>query len=241
MTWRASGRGRVAAGAVLHEQHGRPRSAGGRPARRRRTRRRCRSGRRARPAGSRQPRARRAVGLGGVLELGGAGLARHAHAGDRGRAAGADLHDGLHEAARRVRAVERAQDALAGRAARPARSVSDVRMPPSAIVAATHAICSAVACTLPWPIADEPTASSSPISLGMRESCSSRRRGCRRSWLKPNASAVCTSRSGPRRAPSGAKTELQECAKDSRSEPPQDSPLAFSSSTPSSVAAVCTG
>ena len=36
-----------------------------------------------------------------------------------------------------------------------------------------------------------------------------------RSWLKPNASAYWTSRSGPRRAPSGAKTELQECANDS--------------------------
>ena len=31
------------------------------------------------------------------------------------------------------------------------------------------AICSAVACTRPWPIADEPTARSSPISLGRRD------------------------------------------------------------------------
>ncbi len=42
-------------------------------------------------------------------------------------------------------------------------------------------------------------------------------------------------------APSGAKTELQECAKEIRSEPPQDSPLAFWISTPSIVAAFWTG
>jgi hypothetical protein len=34
---------------------------------------------------------------------------------------------------------------------------------------------------------------------------------------------------------------LHECANALRSEPPQDSPLAFSSSTPSSVVEVCTG
>ena len=59
--------------------------------------------------------------------------------------------------------------------------------------------------------------------------------------MKPNASAVATSLRAPSLAPSGANTELQECANESISEPPHDSPLAFSSSTPSSVAAVCTG
>ena len=46
---------------------------------------------------------------------------------------------------------------------------------------------------------------------------------------------MLTSRFAPSLAPSGAKTELQESAKDCRSEPPQDSPWAFWSSTPSIV------
>ena len=45
----------------------------------------------------------------------------------------------------------------------------------------------------------------------------------------------------PSSTPSGANTELQEWAKLLRKLPPQDSPLAFSSSTPSIVAAVAIG
>ena len=45
----------------------------------------------------------------------------------------------------------------------------------------------------------------------------------------------------PTFTPSGANTELHEWAKLSRNVPPQYSPLAFSSSTPSIVAAVATG
>ena len=59
--------------------------------------------------------------------------------------------------------------------------------------------------------------------------------------MKPNFSAVATSRSAPSLAPSGAKTELQDSAKEARSEPPQASPLAFSSSTPDSEVLVSTG
>ena len=60
---------------------------------------------------------------------------------------------------RTVRAVVARITRLPAGAERPARSVSGRRTPPSAIVAATHAICSAVACTRPCPIAEEPTAS----------------------------------------------------------------------------------
>ena len=59
--------------------------------------------------------------------------------------------------------------------------------------------------------------------------------------LKPKRSAVATSFSAPSSAPIGAKTELQEWANDAMSDPPHDSPLAFWSSTPSSVADVWTG
>ena len=59
--------------------------------------------------------------------------------------------------------------------------------------------------------------------------------------MKPKRSAAATSRSAPSFAPSGAKTELQECANELASEPPHASPLAFSSSTPSSVVEVSTG
>ena len=59
--------------------------------------------------------------------------------------------------------------------------------------------------------------------------------------MKPYCSASSTRRGPPTFAPSGANTELQEWAKESVNEPPHDSPLAFSSSTPSSTAAVWTG
>ena len=97
-----------------------------------------------------------------------------------------------------------------------------------------------MASTLPWPIAVEPSARSSPISdaAGIVERAAPASAG---SWLKPYCSAVLTSLWAPISAPIGAKTELQECAKAVLSEPPQDSPLAFSSRTPSRVAAVSTG
>ena len=52
--------------------------------------------------------------------------------------------------------------------------------------------------------------------------------------MKPKCSAVATRRLAPSWTPSGAKTELQDFAKEMISEPPQYSPLAFSRSTPSS-------
>jgi hypothetical protein len=120
------------------------------------------------------------------------------------------------------------------------RSVGWTRTPPVATVPASPAISSGVASTLPWPIAVEPTARSSPISpaAGIVERCAPASPG---SWLNPNRSAAATSRSAPSFAPSGAKTELHECANDVSRLPPQDSPCAFWSSTPSSVAAVWTG
>ena len=89
-------------------------------------------------------------------------------------------------------------------------------------------------------MAVDPTARSSPISpaAGMVERAAPESPG---SLLKPKRSAVRTSRSAPSSAPIGAKTELHEWANELISEPPHDSPLAFSSSMPSSVAAVCTG
>ena len=70
---------------------------------------------------------------------------------------------------------------------------------------------SGVASTLPWPIADEPTARSSPISsaAGIVERAAPTGPG---SSLKPKRSAVSTSRRAPTFAPSGANTELQDCA-----------------------------
>ena len=94
----------------------------------------------------------------------------------------------------------------------PLRSVGRTRRPPSAIVAATPAISSGVASTLPCPIAVDPTARSSPISpaAGIVERMAPASPG---SSLKPNFSAVATSRSAPSCAPIGANTELQEWAK----------------------------
>ena len=62
--------------------------------------------------------------------------------------------------------------------------------------------------------------------------------GTRGGALKPKRSAAASIFLRPSLAPSGANTELQECANASTSVPPHDSPLAFWSSTPSSVAAV---
>ena len=65
--------------------------------------------------------------------------------------------------------------------------------------------------------------------------------GTRGSALKPKRSAAATIRLRPTFAPSGANTELQECANDWVSEPPHDSSLALRSLTPDSVADVRTG
>ena len=144
---------------------------------------------------------------------------------------------------RMARAMKRAVSGVVARSATPPAPLSSVgfgRRPPWAIAEATSAISSGVASTLPWPIAVEPTARSSPISAaaGIVERAAP---GSPGSSLKPNFSAAATSRSAPSSAPSGAKTELQDSAKEARSEPPQASPLAFSSSTPSSDVLVSTG
>ncbi len=59
--------------------------------------------------------------------------------------------------------------------------------------------------------------------------------------LKPKRSAAATRRLAPSSAPSGANTLLQDSAKADSSDPPQASPLAFSSETPDRVVSVCTG
>ena len=62
--------------------------------------------------------------------------------------------------------------------------------------------------------------------------------GC---WLKPNRSAMFTSRLPPSFAPSGANTELHETANAFRNVPPHASPLAFWSVKPLIVAEVSIG
>ena len=59
--------------------------------------------------------------------------------------------------------------------------------------------------------------------------------------FQPKRSAMDTSSLAPTFTPSGANTELHEWAKLSAKLPPQDSPLAFSRSTPSITALVSTG
>ena len=71
---------------------------------------------------------------------------------------------------------------------------------------------------------------------GRRDRALGRARRSSGGSLKPKRSATSTSRSAPSCAPSGAKTELHDWAKEATSVPPQSSPLAFSISTPSSVA-----
>ncbi len=111
----------------------------------------------------------------------------------------------------------------------PGASVGSVRTPPPAIVCATEASCSGVASVLYWPMAVDASSSGVTISpaggsvLGTSP-------GSVAGWFQPNCSASSTSFRAPTRTPSGAKTELQECAKLAVKSPPQDSPLAFSSS-----------
>ena len=232
------GRGGLAAGALADEQHAdrHARVAGGRE-----------GGEPGVGVGRCPPPAAAAPGprAGRVLadrraQLGGAGLAGHRDARDRGADAGAAGDHGAHGAPHEAgdarlgsRAPAAASVALEQRRARALPALADRRRDLSAI-------CSGVVSTLPWPIAVEPTARSSPISpaAGIVERAAPASFG---SSLKPKRSAAATSRSAPSLAPSGAKTELQESANDVVSEPPHASPLAFSSSTPSSVAAVCTG
>ncbi len=78
---------------------------------------------------------------------------------------------------------------------------------------------------MPWPIAEEPTASASPICSPTGSGPAAP--GIEDGWLKPNCSAIATSRCAPTLAPSGANTELQETANAFSSVPPQASPLAF--------------
>ena len=115
-----------------------------------------------------------------------------------------------------------------------------MRTPLLAIVATTEAIPSGVALSLSWPIALAPTARLSRRSLafGIVLFTAAGTSGCS---LKPKRSAAATSRFAPSLAPSGPKTELQECANEFESEPPQDSSPALRSLTPESVAAVRTG
>ena len=107
-----------------------------------------------------------------------------------------------------------------------------------AIVAATEAICSGVALSVFWPIAAEPTAIASFICFGTVLTLAAGRSGCS---LKPNFSAVASSFLAPTLAPSGPKTELQECAKELTSVPPHVSSHALRSLTPESVADVRAG
>ena len=120
------------------------------------------------------------------------------------------------------------------------RSVGSRRTPLSAIVAATVANWSGVASTLPWPIAVEPTASGPPTAPA-RGSVLGRAPGMSGRELKPKRSAVSTRRCAPTFTPSGANTELHDSAKLLANVPPQNSPFAFSRSTPSIVVLSCTG
>src|SRR3954471_11957028 len=89
-------------------------------------------------------------------------------------------------------------------------------------------------------IAVEPTARSSPISFaGGSELVAAP--AIPGGSPKPKRRATETSRWAPTFAPSGAKTLLHDSANDWNSVPPHDSPLAFSSLTPDSVASFWTG
>ena len=121
-----------------------------------------------------------------------------------------------------------------------ARSVGIGRLPPIAMVAPTSVISSAVVWTIPCPIAEDPTARSSPIDLagGILLSAAP---GIEDGWLKPNRCAMSTSLRPPSFTPSGANTELHDTAKALRKVPPHASPPAFWSLKPSIVASVMIG
>ena len=98
--------------------------------------------------------------------------------------------DGVGHLRRVTRCVAR------GRGRAGSARVSFGALPASAIVDATFTICSVVACTRPWPIADEPTARSSPMSpaAGIVLVAAPGMPGW---WLKPKRSAMFTSRLAP--------------------------------------------
>src|SRR5829696_7398713 len=119
------------------------------------------------------------------------------------------------------------------RVASPSASVGRWRTPCEPIVWATDAICSGVASVRNCPIAVDATSSGDLISAA----------GGRVLGSSPGTvgSPFQPKRSAPTFTPSGANTELHEWAKLLRNVPPQYSPLAFSSSTPSIVAALAIG
>ena len=104
-------------------------------------------------------------------------------------------------------------------------SVGTGRRPPIAIVAPTSVISSGVARTSPCPIAEEPVSRSLSRLFGGIELSAAP--GIVGVWLKPNLSAIASSRFPPTFAPSGANTELHDTANEFSSVPPQSSPLAL--------------
>ena len=164
-----------------------------------------------------------------AAQLRGAGLARHGDARDlRPPMPVPDL-----TTARMKRATTRAVRSLVARVSlpcEPRESVGATRRPRRPIVAATVASSSGVASTLPWPIAVEPTARSSPISsaAGIVERAAPQRAGVlveaeplrrldeplRRRARRPSArtrscrsrrTTAAASRRRPRRGRSGAR------------------------------------
>src|SRR5687768_5627086 len=113
-------------------------------------------------------------------------------------------------------------------------------MPPDAIVWATEAITSGVASVLNWPIAVDAISRSDLISFagGSVLGTSPATVGL---LFQPKRSDASTRASAPISTPSGPNTELHEWAKLLRNVPPQNSPFAFCSSTPSISAWLSTG
>ena len=97
-----------------------------------------------------------------------------------------------------------------------------------------------MASVLNCPIAVEPTSSGVLISTA-GGSVLGTSPGTIGSAFQPKRSEASTRASAPSSTPSGANTELHEWAKLLRKLPPQNSPPAFSSSTPSMIAALSTG
>ena len=218
MTSRAAGRGGLAAGAGADEQHADGDARPAARARRRRTTRRCRSGRRLlRRAG--RPPGRSGSGSHGVVVRSSAVPVLPATRTPRDR--------------RRARRCRRATTAriIRSTVARDARRrdarASRAASPPSCEVERAAGRRAAQRdrrgddrpSAARWP-ARGPGRSPTSRPRGRRRSrrpagsCSSPRRRCRRGRLKPKRSATSTSRSAPSSAPSGAKTELHDWAKD---------------------------
>ena len=166
-----------------------------------------------------------AVGLLARAQLGGTGLAgdlaRPSIAARAARAVAAPPPRIRRSSVRAVRALMRACPSR-GDASRACSRSSVVRgrSPPRATVAAISAISSVVAWTSPWPIALEPTARSSPMlrRLGIVLSATT---GNGPSCVEAEALGDVHERLAPSRAPSGANTELHDCANACSSVPPQ--------------------